>query len=282
VTIRDARPRLRQSEQAVADYVLEQPGEVIGSSVTALAQASGTSEATVLRFCRALGYRGFPELKLVLARDLARDTGEARDDGAAFTPQDTVSHIAFTVFERLGRSLQDTMELQQVSQLEAAVAALATADSVLFAGGEGRAWLAHELERRFQLIGIRCTGHGDREAQFAALSSLRSGDALVLLAGATDDAALLRLASVGAERGLATIAVASRFGGRLDHAVGVALHATTPVLGVPGGVFEALVPEVALLDALFAAVAVRRGPATAEAFELLASARGQSPAGPRH
>ena len=278
VVIRDTRPQLRQSEQAVADYVLEHPDEVIGSSVTQLAQSSGTSEATVLRFCRALGYRGFPELKLVLARDLARSPeGErADDDRAAFTAEDSVEHIAYTVFQRLGRSLQDTMELQQVTQINAAVAALASADTVLVAGGTGRTWLAHDLERRFQMIGVRSTAHGEPDLQLAALSTLRSGDGVVILAGAGEDDHLLRLAALAAERGIAAVGIAGRFGGRLDAAVGVALHTTTPLLGVPGGAFESLVAELALLDALFVAVAVRRGPETAQALGLLADARGDN------
>lgn len=276
--IRDTRPQLRQSEQSVADYVIEHADEVVGSSVTQLAQASGTSEATVLRFCRALGYRGFPELKLVLARDLSRGSDvEDRDDAAPFTAEDTVEAIAYTVFQRLGRGLEDTMELQQVTQLNAAVAALASADTVLVAGGTGRTWLAHDLERRFQMIGVRSTAHAEADLQLAALSTLRSGDGLVILAGAGDDDHLLRLADIAAERGLAAVCIAGRFGGRLDAAVGVALHTTAPVLGVPGGAFESLTAELALLDALFVAVAVRRGPETAAALGLLADARGDAP-----
>ncbi|MBP1778860.1 MAG: MurR/RpiR family transcriptional regulator, partial [candidate division NC10 bacterium] len=48
---------LRDSEKKVARVVLESPGQVIYRSISELAEEAGTSEPTVLRFCRALGFR---------------------------------------------------------------------------------------------------------------------------------------------------------------------------------------------------------------------------------
>src|SRR5215469_7804693 len=80
VVIRASREALRASERRVADFVIAHPDQVVQSSVTDVADATGTSEATVMRFCRALGYRGFPEMKLVLARDLAMQSAANEPD----------------------------------------------------------------------------------------------------------------------------------------------------------------------------------------------------------
>src|SRR6266566_3034588 len=66
-----ARDQLSRMELRVADYVLEQPNGVLNMSITALAEAIGASEPTVARFCHALGFSGFKEFKLVLAKSLA-------------------------------------------------------------------------------------------------------------------------------------------------------------------------------------------------------------------
>ncbi|MBW2066305.1 MAG: MurR/RpiR family transcriptional regulator [Deltaproteobacteria bacterium] len=63
-------PKFRNSEKKVADCVLKDPDAVIISSITEVAERSGTSEPTVIRFCRKLGLRRFMELKLNLAGDL--------------------------------------------------------------------------------------------------------------------------------------------------------------------------------------------------------------------
>ncbi len=49
---------LRNSERKVAQYVLEAADKVIYQSISELAENAATSEPTVLRFCRALGFKG--------------------------------------------------------------------------------------------------------------------------------------------------------------------------------------------------------------------------------
>src|SRR5687768_15800351 len=68
--IRSARAGLKPAERAVADFVLGSGDRVMHMSVSETARDVGVGEATVIRFCRALGYRGYQEFKLRLAQDL--------------------------------------------------------------------------------------------------------------------------------------------------------------------------------------------------------------------
>src|SRR5579864_2416526 len=57
---------LSHSEQKIADYLLGHPTEAIYLSITDVADRAAVGEATVSRFCRKLGLRGFQELKVML------------------------------------------------------------------------------------------------------------------------------------------------------------------------------------------------------------------------
>jgi RpiR family transcriptional regulator, carbohydrate utilization regulator len=54
----------------VADVTLARPELAIYASVNEVAAAAGVSEATVMRLCRLLGFRGFQDFKIALAREL--------------------------------------------------------------------------------------------------------------------------------------------------------------------------------------------------------------------
>lgn len=58
---------LRKSERVVADYLRDNAGTRLDSSITELGRKLGVSEATISRVSRALGYEGFPDLKLSVA-----------------------------------------------------------------------------------------------------------------------------------------------------------------------------------------------------------------------
>src|SRR5918998_6073508 len=80
VRIRSLLPGLARAEQRVAKVVLENPSTVARRSITEVAEAAGTSETTVTRFCKAIGVGGYPELRIALAADTARSQARANHD----------------------------------------------------------------------------------------------------------------------------------------------------------------------------------------------------------
>ena len=62
-----------EAEKKIADYMMEHKAEVVDMTVGELARASGTSDATVSRFCRRCGFKGFHSLKLALAREVLEE-----------------------------------------------------------------------------------------------------------------------------------------------------------------------------------------------------------------
>lgn len=71
-SINALREEMFLAERKVADYIVANPQEVINLNVTDLAERSGSSDATVIRMCKRLGYSGFYQMKLALAEELGR------------------------------------------------------------------------------------------------------------------------------------------------------------------------------------------------------------------
>ena len=52
-----------KSDKRIADYLLEHPGAVDAETASSIAEKVGTSPATVVRFCRKLGFKGLTDMK---------------------------------------------------------------------------------------------------------------------------------------------------------------------------------------------------------------------------
>ena len=61
------------AEKKIADYILNNKKAAVDMTVAELARASGTSDATVSRFCRRCGFKGFQSLKIDLAKEVAEE-----------------------------------------------------------------------------------------------------------------------------------------------------------------------------------------------------------------
>ena len=69
--LRTKRDSLTKSGIIVADYLLQHAEDAQYLSISSLAKACGVAEATIFRFCRALGFDGYNEMKIALAKATA-------------------------------------------------------------------------------------------------------------------------------------------------------------------------------------------------------------------
>ncbi|WP_243142886.1 MurR/RpiR family transcriptional regulator [Lactonifactor sp. BIOML-A7] len=60
------------AEKKVADFVLQNPQKTVDSNVSEIAKQSGVSDATVVRMCHHIGYTGYYQFRITLARDLGK------------------------------------------------------------------------------------------------------------------------------------------------------------------------------------------------------------------
>jgi hypothetical protein len=115
VRLQGAYSGLRAAEQRVADFILKHPDELIYLTVTELAERTNTSESTVVRLCQKIGYKGYQEFKIVLARDLV---GPATEIYAAIEPGDDLATVKAKVFQANAQALRDTLEVLDDVQLQ--------------------------------------------------------------------------------------------------------------------------------------------------------------------
>jgi RpiR family carbohydrate utilization transcriptional regulator len=71
--IKNSLPDLRKSEKTVGEYILKDPKSIITMKTSEASKAMGISEPTLIRFCKAIGFTGFQELKINLSQQLAAD-----------------------------------------------------------------------------------------------------------------------------------------------------------------------------------------------------------------
>ena len=174
---------LSASERAVAEYMADHPEVVVSCSAIEVGAQTGTSDATVVRAAKALGYQGFRELKRSMIEVLARQ----RD--LAATLDDRLARVS-TEDDQVIRVLDDTIALlgQLRRGLDAetwrrAVDAVVSAPAVMTYGIGPAAALADYLCLSLKRIGIVARGSGVTGFRLAdELLELRADEAVVVFA----------------------------------------------------------------------------------------------------
>ena len=63
--------KLTRSQNMIAHYITHNEKRALGMTAMEIAREVGVSDASVIRFCRTLGFDGFPDLKQQLEKELA-------------------------------------------------------------------------------------------------------------------------------------------------------------------------------------------------------------------
>ncbi len=164
---------LRTAEQRVADFILKHAEELIYLTVTELAERTQTSESTVVRLCQKIGYKGYQEFKIMLARDLVGPTETVYEQ---IDRTDSLSALKTKVFQANAQALKDTIEVLADEELGKAVEAIARARRVEVYGIGGSAPLALDAYHKFMRLGIHAVWLNDSDLMAMSSSLLESSD----------------------------------------------------------------------------------------------------------
>lgn len=126
--VRTLAPSMTRSMQRVAETVAADPAGCAALTVTGLAERTGTSEATVVRTARVLGYPGYRDLRLALAGLAAQQqSGRAPALTTDIAVDDPIADVVAKLAYDEQQTLADTAAALDTVQLGAAVTALAAA-----------------------------------------------------------------------------------------------------------------------------------------------------------
>lgn len=216
--IRALRPSLSPTGGRIGDAVLAAPAEVVGLTVSELADRTGTSVGSVVRFCQdTLGLKGFHDLKLRLAADTAAATETST--AAPGTPAETVDAVlqtAVTGLEQLAGALDHTVLLEVARQLR-------RARRVLVAGVGTSAPIAADAAYRLRMLGVHTEMLTDPHQQHLAARMLDTDGCCLAISHTGQTQETLTALRAATDAGATTIGITSYlrspFTELCDHAV---------------------------------------------------------------
>jgi DNA-binding MurR/RpiR family transcriptional regulator len=263
--------RMSPAEQRVVRLFQNNREEVLIASAAALAEKAETSDATVVRATKALGFSGLEELRRTLASELrsslslparlTRTLGEIGGDLSAALAITLDNHLQ--CIESIRRSVTS-------AQFERAVDGLAGARRILVFGLGPSSAVADYFVIQLARFGLDAVSLNNTGLLFADdLRKLRAADLVIILAYGRVYAELAALLDEIDRRGLRSFLLTDTLGTTLQHRVDLVLH-------VPRGRAEMLSMHTATLgfiEALLVGVATKRPEATLASLKELNQAR---------
>ena len=194
-----------RSEKKVADWLFSHSGEVLPYSITDLASKCESSEATIVRFSKRLGCRGYQDLKITLAKE---------HEKKVIVPMITNTDDCFSIFEKVCNdaymSLERTKKTLSAENMTKATEAISCARRVVLIGLGASAQVAEDASNKLLRAGCNSNAYGDTHMQAIAVSQLKKGDVVIGISQSGSSKDIVEAMKVARAHGATTISITSK------------------------------------------------------------------------
>lgn len=194
-----------EAEKKIADYMMENKAAVVDMTVGELARASGTSDATVSRFCRRCGFKGFHNLKLTLAREVLEDEQKDQNVSNDIDRGDIRQSLQNILANKVAE-LTETVNMMDADNLEQILSRLENARMVQLAAVGNTIPVAMDGAFKLNQLGIPAVAGEIWETQAAYTFNLGPEDVVLIISNSGSSRRLQSLAQ-GARENRSTVIV---------------------------------------------------------------------------
>ncbi|SDN76043.1 transcriptional regulator, RpiR family [Alkalicoccus daliensis] len=254
VMLNEIKHKLPLSEKKVAEYIISNPHEAIRFTAARLGEESATSSAAVIRLCKSIGLKGFPDLKLRISGDLQKSPAVQYSN---IEPGETQKAIVDKLTNNGVQALQETAELMNYEALSESVEALKNADRIHFFGVGASGIIAQDAQQKFLRMNKSVSCFTDIHNASMYIANVSENDVVVGISFSGETYETLKIMELAKDRGAKTISL-TRYGhSQIADCADIALYiSATREVPAPfrSGATSSRLAQLHMIDILFVSV----------------------------
>lgn len=260
VRLQTSYPLLWKSEKKIADYLQQHADQRIDYSITEFGKLLNVSEATVSRFCRAVGFQGFQDLKLSLATSL-NPAEEFKNVPIDIHETDSMAEIGKKLVDTLATNLIETQRNLNTENILAAVDAIVQAKHVGLFGIGGSSTVLSAANHLFVKAGINCSVYNDGYMQTVIASLLNENSVAIGVSNTGLSMTVVNALKIASENNAVTICITSNSTSPLAQFSQICLLTALTKKDIPlyGDFLEARMSQLYIIDLLYLGILFKLG-----------------------
>lgn len=262
--IKEVYSSLNTAGKKVAQYILENPKEIIRLTITELADNSNASETTVFRLCNKLGYKGYQDLKISLASAIVDPIENIYEE---IKENDDMYILMHKVMASNMCSIENTFKINKSTEFEKAIAMILKAEKIMFFGMGGSGIIAEDAHHKFVRTGINCVSASDSHWQAMYTSMAGEDDVIVAFSNSGSNKELIETIEIAKKNHIKIISITSNAKSPIAKVSDIVLVCYGNETMFRSEAMESRISTLALVDCLYIGVALKRKEETLKNLE---------------
>ena len=254
--IRTLLPSLPPAATKVVQLVLDDPALVSRSTIQELVDIVGTSEATIVRAARSLGFRGYPDLRFALASAEGQRLTPRRIDGD-IDASDTIRDVIEKIASAEQRAIRETAAHLDPPTIDRLADAVVSARKIVIFGAGASGLVAADLHQKLMRIGLTCHVTADNHLALTEAVLLKTDDLAIAISHSGETTEALAFLQAAQRAGSTTAALTGATDSPLTKVATHVLYAAGGDSVFRPAALSSRISHLMVVDCLFVAVAQR-------------------------
>ncbi|EPL6456213.1 MULTISPECIES: MurR/RpiR family transcriptional regulator [Providencia] len=209
VKLESLQTRGKGTEQRIAKFLLDNRESLIAMNAAELAQAAGVSSASVIRFSRQMGYRGYPEFKVDYLSDEKQHKAESLYGN--LSRSDDTSQIIAKTGQMFISAIEKSLELLEPSMVDDVAKRMVNAKRIVLFGIGSSAIVASDIFHKLIRVNKHTLFSYDLHVQLSYSANLSADDFAIAVTARGNTQEINNMLRSAKEAGCSTVALC-RFG----------------------------------------------------------------------
>lgn len=255
---------LTRSAQRIAEYIQSEPAKVTQLSLSELSALTQAGEATIIRFCRTLGYKGFQDFKMDLAIEVATRSNQQESLlDADVQDADSAQAIAGRLQSAINNVLTETINLLSLENVEEVVKLIRRADRICIFGLGTSGITAEDAKSKLMRIGLRVDAATNNHFMYMQASLMQAGDIAIGISHSGTSGETVQSLRLAKEAGATTVALTHNMGSPITELADYVLINGNRQGQLQGDSIGTKIAQLFVLDLIYALL-VKADPVQAE------------------
>lgn len=178
-----------KTEKKIADFIINNTNQVLFMSITELSESCGVADASVHRFCRAMGVKGYQEFKMKLSLSVSSDEDNDQEKDILDLNNDSLEFMLDKILQGHISALKETRMLMRKDEVIKTVEMMENAENIYFFGIGDSLLTAREARNKFLRIcnKVSCIDDPHMQAMTASMAGPKDVIFIISYSGATKD-----------------------------------------------------------------------------------------------
>lgn len=194
------------SEKKIAKYIINNTNKVVDMTVGELASASGSSEASVSRFCKKIGMKGFHHLKISLAKEMV-EAQDLEQTVSNHISSDDITQSLQNILANKIEELKQTISMMNEQEFKQVLDMLLKARTIIFVASGNTIPVAIDGAFKFNQIGKLALSSTIWETQIGYVCNCTQDDVIIAISNSGETKSVITAVQTAHEQNAKVLSI---------------------------------------------------------------------------